>query len=317
MADQDAQPDRDIVHELRKVRHEIRRIHRRLVEILLNPEFELELAMTAISELQALGVRVDAVTALLPVDIAAAVATQKAADATALTAAQTALSTLQASDATDATALEAKITTLTAKIAALETAAGVQPTPAGNLSITPTAITGTAGAAITQALTVTGGIGPYTTAVDPAAPAPPSDVTLAGNTVSGGGLVAETGSVSVIATDSSTPALVSPSTPVSITVSAAGNVTGTGTITVTPTSVSGALGTPGGLTQQLTAAGGSAPYTFAVDTTAPPPPSDVSVSSTGVVSVGGNTRETGSISVIATDSTGLASASTAISITVA
>lgn len=318
MADQDAQPDRDIVHELRKVRHEIRRIHRRLVEILLNPEFELELAMTAISELQALGVRVDAVTALLPVDIAAAVATQKAADATALTAAQTALSTLQASDATDATALEAKITTLTAKIAALETAAGVQPTPAGNLSITPTAITGTAGAAITQALTVTGGIGPYTTAIDPAAPAPPADVSLAGNTITVGGAVAETGSVSVIATDSSTPPLTSPSTPISIAVSAAGTTptpTPTGVIAISPLVVSGSVGTA--LNQQLTASGGTGPYTWAIDTTQPPPPADVTLSADGTLSVGGQSAESGSISVIATDSNGVASASTAVSITVA
>jgi large repetitive protein len=309
----------DTADELRHIGREIHRIHDDLVALLLIPsefdQFKKELAMSAITELKALGVRVDAVTALLPVDIATAVATQKAADATALTAAQDALSALQASDAADATALEAEITTLTAKIAALETAAGVQPPVTGNLSVTPTSITGVAGAAVTQALTVTGGTGPYTTAIDPAAPAPPSDVTLAGNTITVGGLVAETGSVSVIATDSSSPPLTSPSTPISISIAVSRTGPAPGVVTISPTNISGPVGGP--ITQLLVASGGSAPYTFEIDPAAPPPPADVTLGTDGTVSIGGQAVETGSIAVIATDANRVSSASTPISISVA
>jgi len=246
----------DIFEGLRKARHEIRRIHRLLYELIILPDvFDKGLAMSALTELQALGSRIDAVTAALPPDIAAAVAAQAAADAAAITAAQDALSALQASDAADAAALETEITTLTQKIAALEAAAGLPPT--GNLSITPTSIAGPVGTAISQALTISGGLAPYTTAVDPAAPAPPADVTLANNTVSVGGLVDESGSISVIATDSSTPAITSASTPISI------SITGTvaSSLAVSPTAVTGTAGSA--VTGVLSVTGGTAPYTFA------------------------------------------------------
>lgn len=85
-------------------------------------------------------------------------------------------------------------------------------------------------------------------------------------------------------------------------------------ITITPTTVTTPVGTP--LNGQLDASGGTAPYSFAIDPSAPPPPSDVTLSSTGALSVGGLVAETGTINVIATDASGNKSASTQIGITV-
>ena len=84
--------------------------------------------------------------------------------------------------------------------------------------------------------------------------------------------------------------------------------------TITPTSVTTPVGTP--LNGQLDASGGTAPYDFAIDPSAPPPPSDVTLSSTGAISVGGLVAETGTINVIATDANGVQSASTKIAISV-
>jgi hypothetical protein len=86
-------------------------------------------------------------------------------------------------------------------------------------------------------------------------------------------------------------------------------------LTITPTSITGPVGTP--ITQALSA-GPNAVGTvnFTVDTTAPSPPSDVTLSATGTVSVGAATAETGTISVIATDADGKTSASTPISVSV-
>ena len=86
-------------------------------------------------------------------------------------------------------------------------------------------------------------------------------------------------------------------------------------VTISPTAITTPVGTP--LNGTLTATGGAAPYTFAVDPAAPAPPADVTVGSDGSVSVGAGAAETGSVSVIATDANGVKSASTAISITVA
>ena len=86
-------------------------------------------------------------------------------------------------------------------------------------------------------------------------------------------------------------------------------------LTITPTSITGPVGTP--ITQVLSA-GPNAVGTvnFAVDSTAAAPPSDVTLSATGTVSVGAATAETGTISVIATDADGKTSASTPIAVAV-
>lgn len=192
--------------ELRAIHHEIRKIHARLVEIILFPVFQKELALSALTELQALGARIDAVTAALPTDIATAVAAQAAADQTAITTAQNALSALQAQNASDAAALETEITTLTAKVAALETVAGIpQPTPAPTptptptaLAVSPASISSGPGAAIAVALVASGGTAPYSFASNLA------DVTVdASGNVAGTPAAVETGAITV--TDSSTP----------------------------------------------------------------------------------------------------------------
>ncbi len=74
--------------------------------------------MALVDDINALGTRIDAVTAALPADVATAVAAQKATDDAA-----NATTIQELADATGA------VTALTAKVAALETAAGV-PAPA-------------------------------------------------------------------------------------------------------------------------------------------------------------------------------------------
>lgn len=75
------------------------------------------------------------------------------------------------------------------------------------------------------------------------------------------------------------------------------------------------LGVP--LSLKLTATGGTDPYKFSVDFTAPSPPADVTLSEDGLVHVGALIPEAGWIFVVATDLTGLASKPTPISILVA
>lgn len=115
--------------QLRALAEEAREIHHRLTHLCLNPVREIERIMTALSDLQALGPRLDAVAAILPADVANAVAAQVAADAQAVNDAKSALATATQA-ATDAeSALQAEVTDLTAKVVALETAAGI-PAPA-------------------------------------------------------------------------------------------------------------------------------------------------------------------------------------------
>lgn len=111
-------PEPHSVEALERVAHDIRRLAHELHHFHLNPLRELETVMTIKTDLDALGVRVDAVTAVLPVDIAQAVATQKAADDAA--------NAQNVQDLADATGAVAD---LTGKIAALETAAGIPATP--------------------------------------------------------------------------------------------------------------------------------------------------------------------------------------------
>jgi hypothetical protein len=222
----------DFLEQLREIHRELRKIHNRLYEIIVLPDvFDKGLAMSALTELQALGARIDAVTAALPADVATAVAAQKAADAQAVTDAQNALAALQAQNASDEAALEAEITTLTDKVAALETAAGV-PGPTGGtgptgatgptggatgptggatgptggatgptgpaLSVEPTSISSAVGAALSGTITASGGTAPYAFSSSLA------DVSVdASGTLTGTPAAAETGTITV--TDSSTP----------------------------------------------------------------------------------------------------------------
>lgn len=146
-------------------------------------------------------------------DVAAAVAAQKAADASALTAA---VAAQQASDQSD---FDARMSNLQAAIGALQTAAsgGGTTAPPPPVVINTTSVTTSLGTPSNTSLDVSGGTPPYTFAVDPGATQPPADVTVSADGVlSIGGQTAETGSVNVIATDST--GAVSPSTAISISV---------------------------------------------------------------------------------------------------
>ena len=96
---------------------DLRALRRRYLELIQRPVFrqEQEFLMAIADEINALGTRLNAVTAALPADVATAVAAQKATD--------------DAANAANVQALadgETAVTALTAKVAALETAAGVQ-----------------------------------------------------------------------------------------------------------------------------------------------------------------------------------------------
>ena len=208
----------DVFDELRRIRHRLRELHRDLYEAIFaaithNVPLEGISLMSALSDLQALGARIDAVTALLPIDIAAAVKAQADADAAELKTAQDALAAEQAAAAKAESDLAATVTDLTAKITALETAAGVPPVVAG-LVITPTAISGSVGLAIAGAFSVTGGTAPYSFS----ASGQPADMSVnADGTYTVGASTAETATLSVTATDSS-------ATPQTATVSVSVNV---------------------------------------------------------------------------------------------
>jgi hypothetical protein len=92
--------------------------------------------------------------------------------------------------------LEANAGTLTGATAEAVAADAAAPAEAP-LTVSPTSITGTAGAEVTGELTVTGGIGPYT------AVSSLGDIVLTGLSYDGTPAVAETGTITV--TDSTTP----------------------------------------------------------------------------------------------------------------
>lgn len=71
-----------------------------------------------------------------------------------------------------------------------------------------------------------------------------------------------------------------------------------GPVTVTPLSISGAAGSP--VTGQLSATGGTGPYTFAASDN----PGDINVASDGTISGTPQSAEAGNFDVTATDSTG-------------
>ena len=182
-------PETDDTHE---IKHEIKRIHEilwALVVLIPNP-FERELAMSALTDLQALGVRIDAVTAALPTDVATAVAAQKATDDAA-----------NAANVQELADITTEVTSLTAKVAALETAAGIPATPPVGGSLTVAAVSfSAAGGTQSVPLSVTGGTGPFTVS------GLPSGVTSDGVNVNDDGS-ATAGTTSATVTDSSSPPL--------------------------------------------------------------------------------------------------------------
>jgi hypothetical protein len=93
---------------------DLRALRRRFLDILERP-LELETLMAIADEINALAVRIQAVTAALPADVATAVAAQKATDDAAAAATAQALA--------DG---ETAVAAVTADVASLETAAGVQ-----------------------------------------------------------------------------------------------------------------------------------------------------------------------------------------------
>lgn len=176
-----------LVRQLHHIRRDLAEKTLELQELLLrNPDCELEDIMSLVDNINALGARIDAVAALLPADIATAVAAQKATDDAA-----NAATIQELADATTAVA------GLAAKVTALETAAGVPAKPAA-LAVNPTSITSTAGSALTQTLSVSGGAAPYSFASNLA------DVAVdASGVMSGTPAAAETGEITV--SDSATP----------------------------------------------------------------------------------------------------------------
>ena len=173
----------------------------------------------------------------------------------------------------------------------------------GVITFTPTSISGPVGVPIAQALSMFGGLPPYTTAIDPSQPDPPSDVTLTSNTINVAGYTKESGSISIIATDAAGVSSASTAVPIVISYGVA----------ITPTSISGPVGTP--ISQPLSFTGGAGPYTTVVDPDMPGPPADVTLTGNSVV-IGGLVPETGAIWVIATDTNGELSASTQIVIAI-
>jgi len=181
----------DLADELREIHREQRRLYREIRIALeahlfhAEPLEGLEL-MSALDTLTALEPRLDALLALVPTDIAAAVAAQKAADAADVQAAQDALAQAQADATTKEASLQAVADALTTKVAALETALGAQgPTgatgatggatggtgatggatgatgPATSLTVSPASVVEAAGVAFTAPVSVAGGQSPY------------------------------------------------------------------------------------------------------------------------------------------------------------
>jgi hypothetical protein len=101
--------------ELQILAADFRTLCRRFLDALERP-LELEILMTLATDIDALGIRLDAVTAALPTDVATAVAAQLATDNAANAANIQALADANTS-----------VTALAAKVAVLETAAGIQP----------------------------------------------------------------------------------------------------------------------------------------------------------------------------------------------
>lgn len=122
-----------------------------LRDVFLIPQLELEYIMSIVDDINAIGAEIDAVAALLPADIASAVAAQKAADDAANAANVTALADAQTA-----------VNGLAAKVAALKTAAGA-PT-GGTLTVSPSSVSAAAGVASATALSISGGAGPYSIA---------------------------------------------------------------------------------------------------------------------------------------------------------
>lgn len=149
----------DALRELKEVQYHLHSLHRdirRMVEATLTHNLPLEALsiMSALIDLQALGPRIDAVTAALPTDVATAVA------------AATATLTQQLSDATAAAAkaesdLQTEVDSLTTSVAALEAAAGVPAPTTVGLAVSPSTVSASFGTVSSVAISITGGTGPY------------------------------------------------------------------------------------------------------------------------------------------------------------
>lgn len=179
------------------------------------------------------------------------------------------------------------------------------------VTVSPTTVpNGAAGAAYNQAITASGGTGPYTFAITagalPAGLTLASDGTLSGTPTAGGSF-----NFTVTGTDSSAvPGPFSGSQAYTLTIAAP-------TVTVVPTTLPGAmLGTA--YNQSVTASGGTPSYTFAV--TAGALPAGVSLSTSGALSGTPTAGGTFNFTITATDSstgTGPFTGSRAYSLTVA
>ena len=154
--------------------------------------------MAAIDDLTALEGELDALLALVPTDVATAVAAQAEADAAAIKTAQDNLAQAQTDATTKEAALQVVADALKVKVAALQAALGGAKPPA--LTVTPTTISETAATPFTAPVAFAGGVAPYTASGEPA-----------GVTFDGANLVGDTttvaGASTITFSDSSSPAL--------------------------------------------------------------------------------------------------------------
>lgn len=177
------------IRALDHIRQDLEEWTAALKDLLLSPDLEMETIMSLVDDINALGVRIDAVTALLPTDVATAVAAQKATDDAA-----------NAANVQELADAQAAVTALAAKVTALETAAGVPATAptTSPVTVSPASIASPVGTALATVLVASGGTPPYTSVSSLA----DVSVDALGN-VTGTPAAAETGTITV--SDSATP----------------------------------------------------------------------------------------------------------------
>jgi len=177
----------ELLHDLRRAHREITETRLLLFTLCAAPILEIPLIMAALDTLDAANTSLDESLAALPGAVTASnAAAVAAAEATFQTAA-------------DATA--AKAASLAGEVAGLNTPAPTPtPTPTPTLTVNPATASFAAGVASSVALTIMGGVAPYTASGEPA-----------GVTFDGANLNADTttvaGSTTVTISDSSSPAL--------------------------------------------------------------------------------------------------------------
>jgi hypothetical protein len=165
----------ELLHDLRRAHREITETRLLLFTLCAAPILEIPLIMAALDTLDAANTSLDESLAALP---GAVTASNAAADATA-----------------------AKAASLAGEVAGLNTPAPTPtPTPTPTLTVNPATASFAAGVASSVALTIMGGVAPYTASGEPA-----------GVTFDGANLNADTttvaGSTTVTISDSSSPAL--------------------------------------------------------------------------------------------------------------